>query len=69
MERYYRTNLQLVMANQLTLLALNSADDDWGLYVDGDYGILGTPLMLRGTKQEIVDFLVDRNLTGKVENF
>ncbi len=57
------------MAQSLSLVALSAENDDWGIYASADAGenTFGTPLMLRGTRDEIVDFLASRGLTGKVE--
>lgn len=65
--RFYKNPTQLVFG-KLQLVKLGSPDD-WGCYGSKETGRneFGTPLMLRGPKHEIIDFLADRDLTGNLE--
>ena len=61
LQRYYTSLVSLILeANDLTVVQLG--DDDYGLYAARLTNHFGTPLMARGTKAEMDEFLAKNNL-------
>jgi hypothetical protein len=56
------SNVSLMLSPRRELVPLNRENDDWGLYAHRCVNEYGTPLVVRGTKQEVLDFLKERNL-------
>lgn len=61
LERYYTSLVSLILeGNSLKVVKLG--DDDYGLYAARLVNSFGTPLMARGTKAEMDQFLDKNNL-------
>jgi hypothetical protein len=61
MERYYTSIISLVLDNNLAVVKLG--ENDYGVYAGQLRNHFGTPLMARGTKGEIDEFLAKNDLS------
>lgn len=60
MERHYRSLLSMILDPDLYVLQLG--EDDFGLYATRAVNNFNSPLMVRGTKAEIEEFMEKNRL-------
>lgn len=65
LQRYYRSIVALILDKELTVVQLSDGDD-WGLYAAEAVNHFNTPLMVRGTKADVENFMEQHRLPRDV---
>lgn len=66
MQRHYRSLLSIILSKELSIVKLS--ENDFGLYASDAVNTFGTPLMVRGTKEEIDEFMAKHKLPRSGES-